>query len=114
MNSIIVYYRHAKDGSIDINNSKLFIGDDEHTIQHLTKGGYFSKSALLPFFDYEETNECGQPCLFITDEIAQNILQSNCNLKGKVWGEVNCDEPTDPNDYEPDIFAMMGVKGIDY
>jgi len=84
VNSIIVYYK-KKDGQIDINNSKLFIGDNEHLIQHLTKGGYFSKSALLPFFEYQETTEGGQECLFITDEVAESIVKSNCNLKGKFW-----------------------------
>jgi hypothetical protein len=86
MNSIIVYYK-KKDGQIDINNALLFIGDNEYLIQHLTKGGYFSKSALLPFFDFQETTdgEGGQKCLFITDEVAELIVKSNCNLKGKVW-----------------------------
>lgn len=86
MNSVIVYYK-KKDGKIDINNSKLFIGDNEYTIQHLTKGGYFSKSPLEPFFNYEETTdgEGGQQCLFVTDDVAESILKSNCNLKGKVW-----------------------------
>lgn len=86
MNSVIVYYK-KKDGQIDINNSKLFIGDNEYLIQHLTKGGYFSKSALLPFFEFQETTdgEGGQECLFITDKVAEKILKSNCNLKGKVW-----------------------------
>ena len=84
MNSIIVYYKKT-DGQIDINNSKLFIGDNEYLIQHITKGGYFSKSALLPFFEYEETTECGQKCLFVTDEVAELIVKSNCNLKGKEW-----------------------------
>jgi len=86
MNSIIAYYK-KKDGQIDINNSKLFIGDNEYLIQHLTKGGYFSKSALLPFFEYQETTdgEGGQQCLFITDQVAEMIVKSNCNLKGKVW-----------------------------
>ena len=86
MNSVIVYYT-KKGGQIDINNSKLFIGDDEYLIQHLTKGGYFSKSPLLPFFEYQETTdgEGGQECLFITDEVAEMIVKSNCNLKGKVW-----------------------------
>jgi len=86
MNSVILYYK-KKDGIIDINNSKLFIGDNEYLIQHLTKGGYFSKSALLPFFEYEETTdgEGGQMCLFITDEVAETIVKSYCNLKGKVW-----------------------------
>jgi len=86
MNSVIVYYK-KKDGQIDINNSKLFIGDNEYLIQHLTKGGYFSKSPLLPFFEYKETTdgEGGQKCLFITDEVAKMIVKSNCNLKGKVW-----------------------------
>jgi hypothetical protein len=86
MNSVICYY-NKKDSQIDINNSKLFIGDKEYVIQHLTKGGYFSKSALLPFFEYEETTdgEGGQECLLITDEVAETIVKSNCNLKGKVW-----------------------------
>jgi hypothetical protein len=84
MNSIICYYK-KKDGQIDVNNSKLFIGDNEYLIQHLTKGGYFSKSALLPFFEFQETTECGQDCLFITDEVAEMIVKSNCNLKGKAW-----------------------------
>jgi hypothetical protein len=86
MNSVIVYYT-KKDGQIDINNSKLFIGDNEYLIQHLTKGGYFSKSVLLPFFEYQETTdgEGGQQCLFITDEVAEMIVKSNCNFKGKVW-----------------------------
>ncbi len=79
MNSVIVYY-NKKDGQIDINNSKLFIGDNEYVIQHLTKCGYFSKSALLPFFEYQETTdgEGGQECLFITDEVAKTIVKSNC------------------------------------
>lgn len=87
MNSVIIYYT-KKDCQIDINNSKLFIGDNEYLIRHLTKGGYFSKSALLPFFEFKETTdgECGQECLFITDEVAETIVKSNCNLKGKVWG----------------------------
>ena len=86
MNSVIVCYK-KKNGQIDINNSKLFIGDNEYLIQHLTKGGYFSKSALLPFFKYQETTdgEGGQQCLFVTDEVAEMIVKSNCNLKGKVW-----------------------------
>jgi hypothetical protein len=86
MNSVIVFYT-KRDGQIDINNSKLFIGDNEYLIQHLTKGGYFSKSVLLPFFEYKETTdgEGGQQCLFITDEVAEMIVKSNCNLKGKVW-----------------------------
>jgi len=86
MNSVIINYR-KKDGQIDINNSKLFIGDSEYLIQHLTKSGYFSKSSLLPFFEYKETidGECGQKCLFITDEVAEMIVKSNCNLNGKVW-----------------------------
>lgn len=86
MNSVILYYK-KKDGIIDINNSKLFIGDNEYLIQHLTKGGYFSKSALVPFFEYQETTdgEGGQMCLSITDEVAETIVKSYCNLKGKVW-----------------------------
>ena len=86
MNSVILYYK-KNNGQIDINNSKLFIGDNEYLIQHLTKGGYFSKSALLPFFEYQETTdgEGGQECLFISDEVAEMIVKSNCNLKGKVW-----------------------------
>jgi len=84
MNSVILYYKKKND-QIDINNSKLFIGDKEYLIQHLTKGGYFSKSPLLPFFEYKETTECGQQCLFITDEVAEMIVKSNCNIKGKIW-----------------------------
>jgi hypothetical protein len=33
MNSVIVYYT-KRDGQVDINNSKLFIGDNEYLIQH--------------------------------------------------------------------------------
>jgi hypothetical protein len=84
MNSVILFYT-KKNGQIDINNSRLFIGSDEYRIQHLTKGGYFSKSALVPFFEFVETTESGQQCLSITDEVAQMIVKSNCNLKGKIW-----------------------------
>jgi hypothetical protein len=86
MNSIIAHFG-KKDGQININGAKLFIGDKEYTIQHLTKSGYFSKAALLPFFEYQETTdgEGGQECLFITDEVAEVIAKSNCDLKGKLW-----------------------------
>jgi len=86
MNSVILYYK-KNDGKIDINNSKLFIGDNEYLIQHLTNGGYFSKSALLPWFEYRETTDgdVGQECLYITDDVAEMIVKSNCNLKGKIW-----------------------------
>jgi hypothetical protein len=86
MNSVIIYYK-KKDSQIDINNAYLCMGNNEYVIQHLTKGGYFSKAALLPFFEYQETTdgEGGQQCLFITDEVAEMIAKTNCNLKGKVW-----------------------------
>jgi hypothetical protein len=119
MNSVILYYKKSK-GQIDINNSKLFIGNNEYLIQHLTKGGYFSKLELLPFFNYIETTDGdnGQKCLSITDEVAEMILKSNCNLKGKIW-----------DNYETQIYeniasflevkyqngvSMEAVKGIDY
>jgi hypothetical protein len=86
MNSIIAYYK-KNNGQIDLNNSKLFIGNDEYLIQHLTEKGYFSKSLLLPFFEYQEIIECGQNCLAITDEVAKMIIESNCNLKGKIWND---------------------------
>jgi hypothetical protein len=114
MNSVIVCYK-KKDGQIDINNSKLFIGDNEYLIQHLTKGGYFSKSALFPFFEYKETTdgEGGQQCLFITDEVAEMIVKSNCNLNGKVW----CDNSHQIEEIILERWSdndIIGVKGIDY
>ena len=119
MNSVICYYKKAQ-GQIDLNNSKLFIGDAEFVIQHLTKGGYFSKSALLPFFPFQETTdgEGGQDCLAITDDVAEMIVKNNCNLKGRVWN--NSPEPiyesiVDRNeDRYGDFRNDIGVKGIDY
>ena len=119
MNSIIAYYEKNND-LININNAKLFIGNNEYLIQHLTKGGYFSKSSLVPFFEYQETTdgEGGQKCLFITDEVAEMILKSNCNLNGKVWN--NNIEPiyesiNERNEvkYQNGV-SMEMVKGIDY
>ena len=119
MNSVIIFYT-KKNNEININNSKLFIGDAEYTIQHLTKGGYFSKLPLLPFFNYKETTdgEGGQKCLLITDEVAEMILKSNCNLKGKVWD--NNPHPiyesiAERNEVKYGDGVMMdGVKGMDY
>ena len=119
MNSVILYYKKSK-GQIDINNSKLFIGNNEYLIQHLTKGGYFSKLELLPFFNYEETTDGnnGQECLFITDEVAEMIVKSNCNLKGKIWD--NYETPIYENISERNEVkysngvSMECVKGIDY
>ena len=86
LNSIIVHYRKVK-GNIDINGSILCVGDKEFKIQHLTNLGYFSKSILVPFFEYEETTdgEGGQKCLSISDKTAEMIAKSNCCLNGKLW-----------------------------
>jgi hypothetical protein len=117
MENIIIYY-DFKNGQIDINRAKLFIGEDEHEIRHLTNGGYFSKSALVPFFEYTETDECGQRCLAISDEVAQLILKTCCNLNGKVWNGHSAplhESIAERNElrYSAGV-SMEGVKGIDY
>jgi len=93
MNSVILNYKKTK-GQIDINNAKLFIGNNEYLIQNFTKDSYFSKSELFTFFNYIETTdysifnnltgEFGEKCLFISDEVAEMIVKSNCNLNDKV------------------------------
>ena len=98
----------------------MCIGDNQYLIQHLTEGGYFSKSALPTFFEYEETTdgEGGQECLFVSDEVAGMILQSNCNKKGRVWG--GNDAPVYESIAERNEVkygngvSMECVKGVDY
>ena len=45
----------------------------------------FQKPHYYHFFEYQETTEDGQPCLFISDEVANRIIKSNCNLNGRLW-----------------------------
>ena len=117
MDNIIIYY-DLKNGQIDINRAKLFIGEDEYEIRHLTNRGYFSKSPLLPFFEYTETDECGQKCLAVSNEVAQSILNTCCNLNGKIWNDHSAplyESTAERNNlrYSEGV-DMQGVKGIDY
>jgi len=55
-------------------------------IQHLTKGGYYSKKPLIIFdFDRVEKLPNGRLIIVITDEEGKNIANNFCDLDGKIF-----------------------------
>ena len=86
MKNAILYYKTTENG-IDYNNAKLFVGDKEYTLQHLTKSGYYSKKPLyLPNFKTTFFLDGDiEPALGISDEDALYLIEHYTNLGGKIF-----------------------------
>ena len=64
-------------GRIELNNWR---------IEHLTKGGYYSKKPLTIFdFDRVEKLPNGRLIIVITDDEGKNIANNFCDLDGKIF-----------------------------